>query len=90
MPMSLVCAIKIPLRKDLISVLHMQNISIVFMLFWLSCLEGCIVAWRGVLKNAFPLAYKVTKNVMRDYTDTTKCAFENDLALHQFFSLVAL
>ena len=25
------------------------------------CLEGCIVAWRGVLKNAFPLAYKVEK-----------------------------
>ena len=27
----------------------------------LFCLEGCIVAWRGVLKNAFPLAYKVEK-----------------------------
>ena len=27
---------------------------------------------------------------LRDYTDPTKCALENDLASHQFFSLVAL
>ena len=27
--------------------------------------------------------------IMRDYTDPTKCALENDLAEHQFFSRVA-
>ena len=65
MPMSLVCAIKIPLNMDLISVLHMQNISILVLCFsGFFCLEGFIVAWRGVLKNAFPLAFKVQKNVM--------------------------
>ena len=39
-----------------------ENKNILFLSFsGFFGLEGCIVAWRDVLKNAFPLAYKVQK-----------------------------
>ena len=65
MPMSLVCAIKIPLNMDLISVLHMQNISIlVSMLFWLFLLGGVYCRLAGCIEKCVPARLKGTKNVM--------------------------
>ena len=44
--------------------------------------DVCLVGKRSTFS-------KYTQSALRDYTDPTKCALENDLAEHQFFSRVA-
>ena len=54
-----------------------------------SILDNLVISDLQIITEFSRSGPKFKPMILRDYTDPTKCALENDLAEHQFFSRVA-